>query len=60
MTDPVEQVATAKYTFVYTFKRLNVMPIESIFDGTLFDDGHWWDDGQIPHHTNNNKRRTKS
>lgn len=55
--DSRDRVATAKYVFVYSFKRLNRMPIDSIFDGTFFDDGHWWDDQEIPHHTNNNKRR---
>jgi hypothetical protein len=45
-----KQIDVAKHLFVYTFKRLSVMPIETIFEAGFFDDGHYWPDGNIPYH----------
>lgn len=51
-----KQIDIAKHVFVYALKRLEVMPIESIFEPGFFDDGHYWPDGAIPYHNTRSKK----
>lgn len=52
---------TARHVFIYALKKLADEPIESIFDGTLLDDGHYWatkDD--LPYHGSRSKNERTS